>query len=246
MDKMLYVMNSGAKAAMQRQEVLANNLANASTVGFRAELHAIRSVPVTGSAANTRAFALETTVGYNDQPGALQPTGRSLDVAARGNAWFAVQSLDGTEAYTRNGAFDVNAEGVLTLRNGLPVQGEGGPITIAPNASVEIAADGTVSATVSAAGARPEVVGRLKLVEPTTPLQRGTDGLFRPAGGQELPASDAARVQSGVLEGSNVSPVEAMVAMIAAARQFEQQMKLMQTAEKQEQSASKLLTTGMG
>lgn len=246
MDKMLYVMNSGAKAAMQRQEVLANNLANVSTVGFRAELHAIRSVPVTGSAANTRAFALETTVGYNDLPGTLQSTGRSLDVAARGKAWFAVQSLDGTEAYTRNGSFDVNAEGLLTLRSGLPVQGEGGPITIPPNASIEIATDGTVSATTSITGARPEVVGKLKLVEPAAQLQRGTDGLFRLPGGQELPASEGARVQSGVLEGSNVSPVETMVAMIAAARQFEQQMKLMQTAERQEQTASKLLSSTPG
>lgn len=246
MDKMLYVMNSGAKAAMQRQEVLANNLANVSTVGFRAELHAIRSVPVTGTAANTRAFALETTVGYNDQPGALQPTGRLLDVAARGNTWLAVQSLDGTEAYTRAGAFDVNAEGLLTLRNGLPVQGEGGPINIPANARVEIAGDGTISATAPNPGARPEVVGRLKLVEPQATLQRGTDGLFRPPGGQELPPSENGRVQSGVLEGSNVSPVETMVAMIAAARQFEQQMKLMQTAEKQEQTASKLLAPGMG
>jgi len=246
MDKMLYVMNSGAKAAMQRQEVLAHNLANASTVGFRAELHAMRSVPVTGSAATTRAFTLETTVGYNDQPGALQHTGRSLDVAALGKAWLAVQALDGTEAYTRNGAFDINAEGLLTLRTGLPVQGEGGPITIPANASIEIAADGTVSATASTAGARPEVVGRLKLVEPTTQLQRGVDGLFRSPGGQELPPSETARVHSGVLEGSNVSPVETMVAMIAAARQFEQQMKLMQTTERQEQTASKLLSAAPG
>ena len=81
-----------------------------------------------------------------------------------------------------------------------------------------------------------------KLVEPTAQLKRGTDGLFRTASGQELPASDTARVQSGSLEGSNVSPVETMVAMIAAARQFEQQMKFLQTTEKQEQSAAKLLS----
>lgn len=243
MDKMLYVMNSGAKAAMQRQEVLANNLANASTVGFRAELHAIRSVPVQGSAAETRAFALETTVGYSDAPGNLQATGRSLDVAPRGRSWLAVQSLDGTEAYTRAGAMEINAEGVLTLRSGLPVQGEGGPITVPPNAQVEIADDGTVSAR--SPNTPPAVLGRLKLVEPDAALQRGTDGLFRTASGQELPASEGARVQSGALEGSNVSPVETMVAMIAAARQFEQQMKLMQTAERQEQTASKLLAPGM-
>jgi flagellar basal-body rod protein FlgF len=241
MDKSIFVMNSGARAAMQRQEVLANNLANATTVGFRAELHAIRSVPVQGQAATTRAFALETTVGYSDAPGTVQATGRSLDVAARDRAWFAVQALDGTEAYTRAGGMDVNAQGILTLRNGLQVQGEGGPITIPPNAAVEIAADGTVSAKV--ANQPPAVVGKLKLVEPQAALTRGSDGLFRSADGQELPPSENARVQSGALEGSNVSPVEAMVAMISAARQFEQQMKFLQTTEKQEQSAAKLLST---
>ena len=240
MDKSIFVMNSGAKAAMQRQEVLAHNLANATTVGFRAELHAIRSVPVEGSAATTRAFALETTVGYNDAAGTLQSTGRNLDVAARGKTWFAVQALDGTEAYTRAGALDVNSQGILTMRNGLQVQGEGGPITIPPNAQVDIASDGTVSAKV--ANQPPATVGRLKLVEPPGALTRGTDGLFRTANGRELPASDTARVQSGALEGSNVSPVEAMVSMIAAARQFEQQMKFLQTTERQEQSATKLLS----
>lgn len=241
MDKSIFVVNSGAKAAMQRQEVLAHNLANASTVGFRAEMHAFRSVPVQGSAATTRAFALETTVGYSDQAGALQPTGRPLDLAARDRTWFAVQGLDGTEAYTRAGGLDVNAQGVLTLRNGLPVQGEGGPINIPANAQVEIAQDGTVSALVP--GQPPATVGRLKLVTPDSPLQRGNDGLFRAADGRPLAASDAARVQAGALEGSNVNPVEAMVAMIAAARQFEQQMKLLQTTEKQEQTAAKLLSS---
>lgn len=241
MDKSIFVMNSGARAAMQRQEVLANNLANATTVGFRAELHAIRSVPIQGQAATTRAFALETTVGYSDAPGTVQATGRSLDVAARDRAWFAVQALDGTEAYTRAGGLDVNAQGILTLRNGLQVQGEGGPITVPPNASVEIAADGTVSAKV--ANQPSAIVGKLKLVEPQAALTRGSDGLFRTGDGQELPASENARVQSGALEGSNVSPVEAMVAMISAARQFEQQMKFLQTTEKQEQSAAKLLST---
>ncbi|MGA1288335.1 MAG: flagellar basal body rod C-terminal domain-containing protein, partial [Rubrivivax sp.] len=88
----------------------------------------------------------------------------------------------------------------------------------------------------------PLPVGRLKLVTPDAPLQRGADGLFRGAGGAVLPADEAARVQSGALEGSNVSAVETMVAMIAASRQFEQQMKAVQSAEQKEQAAGKLLT----
>ena len=240
MDRMIYLSMSGAKAAMQRQDVLANNLANVSTVGFRAELAAFRAVPVEGSGASTRVYALESTVGANHQPGAVQATGRSLDVAMKGNAWLAVQALDGTEAYTRAGALDINAEGLIVTQGGLTVLGDGGPITVAPNSAVAIAADGTVSA--SGANGRSSTLGRLKLVTPESPseIQRGLDGLFRAE--SDLSADPGARLQEGALEGSNVSAVETMVAMIAAGRQFEQQMKLLQTAERQEQVAAKLLS----
>jgi flagellar basal-body rod protein FlgF len=241
MDRMIYLSMSGAKAALQRQDVLANNLANVSTAGFRAELAAFRAVPVEGSGASTRVYTLESTVGANHQPGPVQATGRNLDVAMSGNAWLAVQGLDGTEAYTRAGALDVNAEGVLVTKSGLTVLGDGGPINVPANSEVSIAGDGTVSA--KTANGRSASVGRLKLVTPESPsvLARGPDGLFRAE--SELPADTKARLQDGALEGSNVSAVETMVAMIAAGRQFEQQMRLMQTAEKQEQTASKLLSS---
>jgi flagellar basal-body rod protein FlgF len=238
MDRLIYLSMSGAKATLQRQDVLAHNLANASTTGFRAEMQAFRAVPVRGDGASTRVYALESTVGHDPRPGPLQTTGRPLDVAPLGSAWLAVQALDGTEAYTRAGALQRGADGTLLTPAGLPVVGDGGPITVPANARVEVAQDGTVSAQV--VGEAPQVLGRLKLVTPEVPLARGADGLFRGADG-DLPADDAARVQGGALEGSNVSPVETMVAMIAAARQFEQQMKMLQGAEQREQAASKLL-----
>lgn len=239
MDRMIYLSMAAAKATMHRQEVVSHNLANVSTNGFRAELAAFRAVPVRGDGASSRVYALESTVGYSNAPGTVQTTGRPLDVAVRGNAWLAVQALDGTEAYTRAGALEVNAEGVLTDVQGRPVVGDGGPLTIPANAEVEVASDGTVSAKVGRE--RPQPLGRLKLVTPEVPLLRGTDGLFRAAEG-DLAADPAARLQSGALEGSNVNAVESMVAMIAAARQFEQQMKALQTAEQKEQSATKLLS----
>ena len=240
MDRVIYLAMAGAKATLQRQDVLAHNLANASTNGFRAELSAFRAVPVRGDGASTRVYALETTPGYNPEPGPIATTGRSLDVAVAGQGWLAVQALDGTEAYTRNGSMDVNNEGLLVTRSGLPVLGDGGPITVPANAQVTIGSDGTLSASVG--NGRPQGIGRLKLVTPEAPLLRGDDGLFRGADG-DLQADAAARVQSGALEGSNVSPVEAMVAMIAAARQFEQQMKMLQTSQEREQSATKLLSS---
>ena len=238
MDRLIYLSMAGAKASLQRQDSLANNLANVSTPGFRAELQAFRAVPVRGDGASTRVYALETSVGYDDRAGPLQTTGRALDVAPQGKAWLSVQALDGTEAYTRAGALQVNAEGQLTTLSGLPVLGEGGPITLPSNATVEVAADGSISTTVG--NGRPQQAGRLKLVQPEAALTRGIDGLFRAADG-ELPVAPGARLQSGALEGSNVSAVETMVAMIAAARQFEQQMKMLQGAEQREQGAAKLL-----
>jgi flagellar basal-body rod protein FlgF len=241
MDRMIYLSMSGAKATMQRQDVLANNLANVSTVGFRAELQAFRAVPVQGDGASTRVYALETTSGHSDESGPLTATGRNLDVAAQGKAWLSVQALDGTEAYTRAGALDVNADGQLVTRGGLAVLGDGGPIQVPPNTTPSIAPDGTISAVASNGKTTP--VGKLKLVTPDAPLQRGGDGLFRTGDGSELPADANARVQDGALEGSNVSPVETMVAMIAAARQFETQMKMLQNAESDDKTAQQLLST---
>jgi len=239
MDRLIYLSMSGAKATMQRQDTLANNLANVSTVGFRAELAAFRAVPVQGSGASTRVYALESTPGHDDTAGAVTATGRSLDVAMKGNAWLAVQGLDGTEAYTRAGALDVSSDGTLVTGSNLTVLGDGGPIQVPPNSEVQIASDGTVRA--KAATGRITPVGKLKLLTPEAPLARGTDGLFRAADG-ELPADPNARVQDGALEGSNVSSVETMVAMITAARQFEAQMKMLQTAESNEKAAGQLLS----
>lgn len=238
MDRLIYLAMAGAKATMQRQDTLAHNLANVSTNGFRAEMQAFRAVPVRGDGASTRVYALESTVGPDLRPGPVQSTGRSLDVAVQGTAWLAVQALDGTEAYTRAGSLQVDPEGQLVTPDGLPVIGDGGPITLPVNASVEIAGDGSISTRVG--NERPQQAGRLKLATAEGPMQRGTDGLFRSPDG-DLPADPAARVVSGALEGSNVSPVETMVAMIAAARQFEQQMKALQGAEQREQAAAKLL-----
>ncbi|MDX9844761.1 MAG: flagellar basal-body rod protein FlgF [Aquabacterium sp.] len=239
MDRMIYLSMAGAKMNMQRQEVLSHNLANVSTTGFRAELQAVRAVPVRGDGASTRVYALDTTVGYDDSTGPVNFTGRALDVAMRGKSMLAVQALDGTEAYTRAGSLVVDAQGNLVTQSGLQVMGDGGPINIPPNTQPSIAPDGTVS--VRQQGGVTTPVGRLKLVTPEVKLNRGDDGLFRAADGA-LPADANAQLQDGALEGSNVNPIETMVSMIAAARQFETQMKMMQTAEQDEKAAAQLLS----
>lgn len=242
MDRMIYVSMSGAKALMQRQEAISHNLANVSTDGFRADMMAFRAVPGRqDQTATTRVWNMEASAGYDGASGPIRQTGRALDVAVRGNGWIAVQAADGTEAYTRDGGLEVNVDGTLMTRRGNPVMGDGGPIVVPPNSSLSIGTDGTVSAR--QAGQPVVPVGRIKLVNPEhAELSKGPDGLMRMVAGGEAPLAETVRLADGVLEGSNVNVVEAMVGMISVARQFEVQMRLLQTAEQNEQKAAQLLS----
>ena len=165
-------------------------------------------------------------------------------MAVQGKGWFAVQLPDGTEAYTRNGSFEVSPNGILQTRSGLPVLGSGGPITVPPDVEVQLGADGTLS-TVQRSGSRnnTSAVDQLKLVNPPEQdLQRGADGLFRLANGAQAPADPAVKVAAGYLEGSNVNVVEQMVSMISLSRQYEMQTKMLTTAKEMDQSATQLVS----
>jgi flagellar basal-body rod protein FlgF len=211
MDRMIYLAMSGAKALMQRQDALSNNLANASTDGFKADLMAFRAVPVRADdTATTRVFALEATAGFNAQAGPIRKTDNPLDVAIRGPGWFAVQTPDGSEAYTRNGSFTLGTDGSLQTQTGLPVLGDGGPLVIPMNSEVVIGSDGTISART---GSQPPVpIGRLKLVNVQPgEMVKGANGLMRTKSGEPAQEDSAVRVVDGALEGSNVNVVESMV-----------------------------------
>ena len=243
MDRLIYTAMTGANAAANRQAVLANNLANVSTNGFRAELSTYRAVPVRGDGATTRVMALEATPGYSDIPGAPQHTGSAMDAMTAGNSWFGVQALDGTEAYTRNGSFEVAEDGTLKTHNGLTVLSDSSaPISVPAGAQVTLGNDGTLTAKVG--NQPPAGIGRLKVATPTPedPLKRGDDGLFRTTSGDPMGNDAAARLQLGVVEGSNVNAIETMVGMIQAARQFESQTKLITTAEADDRAAAQLLS----
>ena len=245
MDKLIYTAMTGAKHTLGRQAAVANNLANASSTGYRAEEHRLRAVPVLSAAMPTRAFVVDASVANDFTPGPMQHTGRSLDVAVQGQGWIAVQAQDGSEAYTRNGSLEVSVNGVLQTRNALPVLGDGGPISVPPDNEVTIAKDGTVS-LVPRSGAQNAVsaVGRIKLVNPPeNELVRGSDGLFRlGSGGGVAEINSNVALASGYLEGSNVNVVEQMVTMISLARQFDMQTKLLQSAETNDRAAAQLLS----
>jgi flagellar basal-body rod protein FlgF len=246
MDRMIYVAMTGAKHILGQQAAVAHNLANASTNGYRAAASAFRAVPVRGEGLPTRTFVVDTTPGANFAPGALQSTGRELDVAVQGAGWIAVQSASGGEAYTRNGSLQISPNGMLQTRAGLNVLGDGGPISIPPDSSVSIARDGTVSVVSTVPPPKSvNAVGRIKLVNPEEQLlARGGDGLFRLAGGGSAEADPNVALAAGALEGSNVNVVEEMISMIGLARQFDLQMQLLSNAEKNASQASRILNIG--
>jgi len=191
----------------------------------------------------TRAYVVASTTGADLAPGAIETTGRDLDVAIEGDGFLAVQALDGTEGYTRNGSLAVSPEGELRTRTGLTVLGEGGPMTVPPDSRITIGRDGTVSAVTEGPEASTvTVVGKLKLVKiDQADVMRGGDGLFRTRSGNAADADPTVVVASGALESSNVNTVAAMVEMINLARSFELQMKLLQHAEGNEQRATQIL-----
>ena len=181
MDRLIYLTMSGASHTLSQQATTAQNLANVATTGYRSETNVFRAVPVSGDGLPTRAFVVDSTVGANFTPGAIQHTGRDLDLAVQGPGWIAVQLADGSEAYTRNGSLQISTNGVLQTRNGLNVLGDGGPISIPPDSDITIAKDGTVSVVPN--GQKRDTVmtvGRIKLVNPPeAQLVHGADGLFR-------------------------------------------------------------------
>jgi flagellar basal-body rod protein FlgF len=233
MDRLIYIAMNGAKHTLERQAVTANNLANLSTTGYKAQVPAFRALPVVGEGARTRVFTVDSTIGADLRQGPMVQTGRRLDVAVDGPGWIAVQGKDGREAYTRAGELQMSANGLLQTRTGLTVRGESGPITIPPNNDVTIGKDGTVSVVpTDNIPNTVNIVGRIKLVNPPEKdLVRGDDGLFRLKSGRPAPADANVQLTTGVVEGSNVSMIDALVDMISQARHYETQIKLLQTAE---------------
>jgi flagellar basal-body rod protein FlgF len=244
MDRLIYTAMTGAKHILDQQATNSHNLANATSTGFRAQVDSFRAIPVVSEGLPTRAFVIDSTVGSDFRAGPIETTGRVLDVAVQGEGWLTVQRNDGTEGFTRNGALKINENGVLQTATGLNVMGDGGPISIPPDTAISIAKDGTISTVDHGTLPGPSnILGRLKLVNPDEAnLERKSDGLFGTRDNSTVEADTNVSIASGALEGSNVNVVDAMVNMISLARQFEMQMKLIQSAENNATKASQLFS----
>jgi flagellar basal-body rod protein FlgF len=246
MDRALYIAMTGASQTLQAQAVNSHNLANASTIGFKAELAAQQAVSVLGPGLPTRVNTQLEGEGWDASGGSLMQTGNPLDLAFGENRWLAVQAPDGSEGYTRAGDLRVGADGLLRNGAGHLVLGDGGPVSLPPSAQVSIGGDGTL--TVLPLGQGPEapaVVGRLRVVEARPEqLERGTAGLMRAKAGINLSPAPGQVLVSGMLESSNVNLAESMVTMIQLARAFELQTKLMKTTEENAAASASLMRMG--
>jgi|TARA_B110000014_G_scaffold262095_1_gene255308 flagellar basal-body rod protein FlgF len=251
MDRMLYVAMSGAKQNMLALSITANNLANAKSVGFKADLAQARTMQAYGEGLPTRVFSMTERASQNFDNGNLIQTGRPLDIAIEGDGWFAVEAPATSfspgatdEAYSRQGQLRLNENGGLETIGGEAVIGENGPIEIPlPVSNINISRDGTIMILPEGAPKDAfEEVARLKLVNPDIRLlEKGNDGLFRLKGGGVEQADITVKVMNATIESSNVNPIHEMSEMIAIQRQFEMQLKLMKTAEDNDASAASLL-----
>ncbi|MFT5224653.1 MAG: flagellar basal-body rod protein FlgF [Polaribacter sp.] len=243
MDKFLYLAMNGASQSMLAQTTNANNLANASTIGFKATLDHFQAKPVYGPGHADRAYSTNKGAGADFSQGALMTTGRNLDVSIDGDGWIAVQAKDGNEAYSRRGDFHLDPNGLLLNGANQIVLGDGGPITIPEFESLVIGRDGTISIRGAGQSVSTLVsIDRIKLVKAdTNQLDRGEDGLFRARDGLSVEPDASVSVVSGALEASNVNTVSSMVRMMEYARHYETQIKLMNLASENDQASAKLM-----
>ncbi|MFK8047116.1 MAG: flagellar basal body rod protein FlgF [Halioglobus sp.] len=243
MDHFVYIAASGARESMISQAANAQNMANASTSGFRADLMLEKVAQISGQGVGSRAYPQMVNSGVDVSEGVINITGRDLDVAINGPGWMTVQAADGSQGISRRGDLRVSELGQLVDGAGMQLVGEGGPIALPPFSNIAIGADGTIS--IVPLGEDPNtlaVVDRIKLVNPDPQnLEKGREGLLKTRDGEPLVADANVRMTSGSLESSNVDTVGSMVHMIELARQFENHVKMMKTAENLDQASAALM-----
>jgi flagellar basal-body rod protein FlgF len=230
MDRLIFTAMSGMSDSMMRQRVLASNMANSQTIGFRAELAYATPVTLKGPSLEARAMSEGEVRGADMTAGSITATGRPLDIAMTGDAMLAVQAEDGSEVYTRRGDLSITVSGVLQNGDGRPVIGASGPITLPPGSQVSISQDGSVMVGNPDTPDQPaQAIDKVKLASPQgSSVAKDME-------------DDNAAVQPASLEQSNVKPSEVIVQMISAQRLFDIRTKLIATARDVDQSGASLM-----
>ncbi|MCZ4373429.1 flagellar basal-body rod protein FlgF [Vibrio diazotrophicus] len=242
MDSLLYTATSGASRVLKAQHVRSNNLSNADTSGFRADMERVSSVPLKGSGYDGRTMVVTNSASTRFDSGDIVRTGRSLDIAIMGDGYLTVESPDGGEAYTRAGNMAVDTNGALSI-NGFAVLDDGGaPIVLPEYEKVEVSERGVISVTPPGGGAEINV-GTLKLVNPADgQLQKESDSLLHTTDGAVLAADATIQLNPEHIEGSNVSAIDELLSVMSLTRNFEMQVRMMKTAETLAQAGNKLVS----
>ena len=250
MDRLAMTSLAAIQSQSKIRAQITNALANVSTTGFKESYQgATQAVKLDGAGYETRFQPANTKRDLiNLEPGTIQQTGNQMDVALNGDTVLGVQATNGEIGFTRRGDLRVNATGVIENAAGHLILGEAGPITVPAGQLVSISPDGSVFAEPPSQPDLPPLqIGQLMLRDASaTPLVRREDGLYEPFNkalqGQDFDTGPrAASLQSGVLEGSNVNPVEAMVKMMDFSRSFEAQIKMITEAKSIDETGSSMM-----
>jgi flagellar basal-body rod protein FlgF len=242
MDNVSLVSLSHQLAAYRSMDVIANNIANISTPGYKRESVKFEELVQQVKPSDTEkgsqsiSFVRDAGVLRDISAGRLEQTSAPLDLALNGPGYFAVQTAAG-ERYTRNGHFTLNADGTIVTESGDPLLGDGGAITIAPDdGDISFGADGTISGKLGQ-------IGKLRLVDFANPrdLQKQGDSLY--ATSQTPNTTTNAVVSQGMLESSNVQPVLEIARMIEVMRSYEATSTLEKSASDLKRSAIQKLAT---
>ncbi|UUM32290.1 flagellar basal-body rod protein FlgF [Vibrio japonicus] len=240
MDSLLFTATSGASRVMKAQHVRSNNLSNADTAGFRADMERVQSVQLQGAGFDGRTMVVTNSASTRFDSGDIIKTGRPLDVAITGDGYLAVETPLGGEAYTRAGNIKVDTFGAMSI-NGFPVLSQNGPMLVPDYQKIEISERGRVSVVPPGGGAEIEV-GTLKLVNPpAAQLQKESDSLLHSVDGVPFPIDETVQLAPEHIEGSNVSAIDELLNVMSLTRNFEMQVRMMKTAETLAQAGNKLM-----
>ncbi|MBL7481097.1 flagellar basal-body rod protein FlgF [Legionella bononiensis] len=247
MEPILYNAISGGRSDFKRQELIANNLANINTPGFKADLYQAQTMYMNDANGvndkNGQSFIVQGPNGIDLSPGEIIPTGRDLDIAIDGEGWMAVKDSQGKEAYTRGGSLRLDVNRQLITASGKVVLGDGGPISIPPAKSIEIGNDGTITIIPLDGDIKSlAILDRIKLVTlDKTNIVKNDEGLLQLKQGGVAKADATVKLINGAIEGSNVKAIDQMVGMISAGREFDAQMKILSTVDDNGQKLAQLL-----
>lgn len=223
-------------ASARWQDLISENLASASTPGARKRQIAFSAVEAGMNSAHGASTIPNASVGINFEPAPLRPTGAPLDFGIDGKGFFQVQLPNGTQAYTRDGEFHLNAQGQLITKEGYSVTGAGGPIQVDPSnpAPLTVAPTGEVSQG-------GDTKGKLQLTEFSDPQKLTSlgQGYFTAGNGANPSDSTTSQLHQGYLESSNTSPTAEMASLITAMRMFESNQRVMQM---QDERSSRTIT----